>query len=178
MDDLAKSVDTLGQGLEGIVQQANQQKGGATAANAGSKGDSSSADVMPCMQKLMPCQPYMHSPSPPPTCCTPLKDVIAQEPQCLCKVFNNPEFLKSANLTRDEALAIPKACGIDADVSVCNNGASPTIPSTPPGSATSNISSDSSTSSSANSNAGVRINEATAAAAAFWYIASIAAVLI
>ena len=119
--DLAKSVHTLGQGLEGILEQVNQQNGAVATATSASQGGAS-ADSMLCMQKLMPCQPFMHSPSPPATCCAPLKEMITQESQCLCKAFNNPELLKSVNLTVDEALALPKACGIDADVSVCKNG--------------------------------------------------------
>ncbi|XVF50427.1 hypothetical protein PTKIN_Ptkin04bG0099100 [Pterospermum kingtungense] len=116
--DLAKSVDTLEQSLAGIVQQANQQ----SQSGRGAATTATSADSMLCMQKLMPCQPYMHSPSPPPVCCTPLKDLITQGNQCLCTVFDNPALLKTVNLTVDEALAIPKACGIDVDVSVCKNG--------------------------------------------------------
>ncbi|XVF09433.1 hypothetical protein REPUB_Repub07fG0092300 [Reevesia pubescens] len=115
--DLETSVDTLGKGLLGILQQAEQQSAAAAAAQRGA-----SPDTMPCMQKLMPCQPFMDSPSPPATCCAPLKDLITQESQCLCKVFNNPELLKTVNITMDEALAVPKACGIEVDISVCKNG--------------------------------------------------------
>ncbi|XP_022715324.1 lipid transfer-like protein VAS [Durio zibethinus] len=172
--DLTKSVDSLEQGLAGVLQQVHQPSGAAAATTAASQGGAS-ADAMPCMQKLMPCQPFMHSPSPPATCCSPLKDMITQEKQCLCKVFDNTELLKSVNLTKDEALALPKACGIDVDVSVCNNATSP-------GSSTNNTSSDSSNSSSSsssssssnNSNAGIRISD-TAADGGFWYIVSIVA---
>lgn len=125
--DLSQSLDTLGQGIQGLVQQANQQSQNAAVAtttatsevNSAANSAVNSADSLACMQKLMPCQPFMHSPSPPPICCTPLKEMVSKESACLCGVFDNPELLKTVNLTIDEALAIPKACSIDVDVSVC-----------------------------------------------------------
>ncbi|XP_022755111.1 non-specific lipid-transfer protein C6-like [Durio zibethinus] len=138
--DLEKSLDTLEQGLAGILQQV-QQQGVAVASAAASQGGAS-ADAMPCMQKLMPCQLFMHSTSPPAICCAPLKDVVTQESRCLCKVFDNPELLKSINLTMEGALALAKACGIDVDVSVCKNATSPgaSPPSLPSTSSTSTLS--------------------------------------
>ncbi|XP_028795938.1 lipid transfer-like protein VAS [Neltuma alba] len=84
---------------------------------------------MQCVEKLAPCEPYIKKPgtasgTPPETCCQPLKDMIAGDVECLCNVFNSPEMLQSINATKDDALKLPKACGLDADVSKCNNGAS------------------------------------------------------
>ncbi|KAF7813511.1 lipid transfer-like protein VAS [Senna tora] len=82
-------------------------------------------DNMQCIQKLLPCQPYLKpllSGTPPATCCQPLMDMIAKDADCLCNVFNNPQMLQSMNVTKDEALELPKACGADVDVSKCNKG--------------------------------------------------------
>ncbi|XVF53766.1 hypothetical protein PTKIN_Ptkin05aG0125100 [Pterospermum kingtungense] len=119
-----------------------------------------STDIMACMQKLMPCQLFTHSSSPPATCCTPLKEVVTQESQCLCKVTRDPQLLKTVNLTLDQSLALSKACGIDADVSVCKNGSS---------------SDSSNTSSSSKSDADVRIIDARVS---FLFIVSIAALML
>ncbi|KAF8398964.1 hypothetical protein HHK36_014829 [Tetracentron sinense] len=85
-----------------------------------------SSDSMPCMQKLLPCQPYLHpSSSPPPaSCCVPLKEMIKDDSKCLCEIFNNPEILKSLNVSQAEALKLPKACGANADISACKKGSS------------------------------------------------------
>ncbi|XP_010537503.1 PREDICTED: protein YLS3 [Tarenaya hassleriana] len=102
---------------------------------------SGGAQAMPCIQRLMPCQPYIHSQNPPPpTCCVPLKEILDNDVTCLCSVFNNPDMLRSLNLTKSNALDLPKACGADADVSRCKNAATspiaspstPTAPVTPP----------------------------------------------
>ncbi|KAJ4889449.1 Bifunctional inhibitor/lipid-transfer protein/seed storage 2S albumin superfamily protein [Raphanus sativus] len=85
-------------------------------------------------RKLMPCQPYLHSviPPPPPSCCLPMREIVANDATCLCSVFNNVDMLKSLNLTKDNALDLPKACGANPDISLCK--ASPaggtTTPST------------------------------------------------
>ncbi|ESQ27829.1 hypothetical protein EUTSA_v10019626mg [Eutrema salsugineum] len=82
--------------------------------------------VMACMQKLMPCQPFLHTanPPPPPSCCGPMKEMVEKDAPCLCSVFNSPEMLKKLNLTKDNALELPKACGANPDVSRCTQTAS------------------------------------------------------
>ncbi|XP_010459441.1 PREDICTED: protein YLS3-like [Camelina sativa] len=95
------------------------------------------AHALPCIQKLMPCQPYLHSvsPPPPPSCCMPLREIVDSDVMCLCSVFNNVDMLKSLNLTKENALVLPNACGAKADVSQCKNSAGGTTPSsssTPP----------------------------------------------
>ncbi|KAF6150893.1 hypothetical protein GIB67_020976 [Kingdonia uniflora] len=92
-------------------------------------GVNSQAGTMPCMQKLLPCQPFLSNPVgvPPPTCCLPLKETIGVDPSCLCKVFNNPALLKTLNITQDDALKLPKACNTNADISICSKvGVTPT----------------------------------------------------
>lgn len=103
--------------LQGFSQETQAATTAATVVQGGV-----STDVIACMQKLMPCQPFMHSSSPPATCCSPLKEMVTEESQCLCKAFNDPKLLKTVNLTVDESLALSKACGIDVDVSMCKIG--------------------------------------------------------
>ncbi|GMI75419.1 hypothetical protein HRI_001211200 [Hibiscus trionum] len=118
---------------------------------------------MGCMEKLMPCEPFVHSSSPPSTCCTPLNHMIKEQDQCLCRVFHDREFLKSADLTKDEALALAKACGAKVDTSVCKNGSQ------------SNNSSDSTKSSSSKSNASTKT---TNVHGVFRFIASISTIML
>ncbi|KAJ4866459.1 Bifunctional inhibitor/lipid-transfer protein/seed storage 2S albumin superfamily protein [Raphanus sativus] len=98
-------------------------------------GGAGDAHSMPCIQKLMPCQPYLHSsaPLPPASCCMPLKEIVETDVTCLCSVFNNVDMLRSLNLTKENALVLPKACGANADVSQCKTSTGTTTPSTSPG---------------------------------------------
>ncbi|KAJ0237580.1 Non-specific lipid transfer protein GPI-anchored 3 [Hirschfeldia incana] len=93
----------------------------ATAPPSVGGGGGGDAQAMPCIQKLMPCQPFLHSviPPPPPSCCLPMKQIVANDATCLCSVFNNMDMLKSLNLTKDNALDLPKACGANPDISLC-----------------------------------------------------------
>ncbi|EOY21385.1 hypothetical protein QUC31_007294 [Theobroma cacao] len=163
--DLTRGLDSLAKGLTGISPQGPQTRVAAAA----------DADAAPCLQKLIPCQPFMHSPSPPATCCSPLTDVFTHDSQCLCKVFNNPEILKGFNLTLDEAMKLPKACGIDVDVSVCKKATAPSASTTNPSPPSNSGSSPGSPSDSSksSSNGAVRITHT----AAFWFIASVAALM-
>ncbi|RID48271.1 hypothetical protein BRARA_I04794 [Brassica rapa] len=79
------------------------------------------ARALPCIQKLKSCQPYLHSVIPPlpASCCLSMKEMVANDAPCLCSVFNNVDMLKSLNLTKDNALDIPKACYADPDISLC-----------------------------------------------------------
>ncbi|KAI4339043.1 hypothetical protein MLD38_024029 [Melastoma candidum] len=96
---------------------------------------SGGADSLQCVQQLMPCKPYLKGSNPPAMCCIPLKKAVATEPQCLCRVFQNQDLMKSFNVTLDDALALAASCGAHADMSVCKKAAapsnSPVIPSSP-----------------------------------------------
>lgn len=102
----------------------------ATTPPTGGGGGGGDAHAMPCIQKLMPCQPYLHSvtPPPPPSCCLPLREIVTSDVTCLCSVFNNVDMLKSLNLTKENALVLPNACGAKADVSQCKASAGECLP--------------------------------------------------
>jgi hypothetical protein len=48
--------------------------------------------------------------------------MVSDDPKCLCDVFDNPDLLKSLNVTKDDAMKLAKACAVNADVSVCKKG--------------------------------------------------------
>lgn len=83
--------------------------------------EGSSVASMPWMKKLLPCQEYLKltDTPPPPSCCVPLKEMVSDNPKCLCDVFNSVDTLKNLNITQDDALRLPKACGATANTSVC-----------------------------------------------------------
>ncbi|KAK2984434.1 hypothetical protein RJ640_014840 [Escallonia rubra] len=75
-----------------------------------------------CMSKLLPCKPFFHAPSTVTNaCCVPLKKAISDDLHCLCDGLNNNVIMESFNVSRDQALLLPKACGSKADTSVCNH---------------------------------------------------------
>ncbi|CAN8235058.1 unnamed protein product [Cochlearia groenlandica] len=80
-------------------------------------------EAMRCVEKLMPCHPYIHSSEipPPPSCCAPMKEVAVKDVKCLCAVFNHPDMLSFINLTKENALNLLRSCGAKHDVSLCNN---------------------------------------------------------
>lgn len=81
---------------------------------------------MPCVKKLLPCQEYLKPTAaaalPAPSCCLPLKEMVFDDPKCLCDIFNNADLFNNLNITQDDALRLPKACGANADISVCKKG--------------------------------------------------------
>nr|DAD35740.1 TPA_asm: hypothetical protein HUJ06_006380 [Nelumbo nucifera] len=78
---------------------------------------------MDCLEKLLPCESYLKPPaSPPPSCCIPLKQMIKDDLNCLCSVFNDVDLLKSLNVSQSDLLEHPKACGANIDISVCSKG--------------------------------------------------------
>ncbi|PON44681.1 Bifunctional inhibitor/plant lipid transfer protein/seed storage helical domain containing protein [Parasponia andersonii] len=52
--------------------------------------------------------------------------MVSDDSNCFCDIFNNADMLKNPNITQDDALRLPKACGANADVSVCEKD--PTAP--------------------------------------------------
>ncbi|XP_075504062.1 uncharacterized protein LOC142541412 [Primulina tabacum] len=64
-------------------------------------------------------------------CCVPMKQLVADDKACLCKVINNPGILQSLNITKTDAVNLAKNCGASADLSVCNKIVIPSPGSTP-----------------------------------------------
>ncbi|EEF31589.1 non-specific lipid transfer protein GPI-anchored 3 [Ricinus communis] len=102
-------------------------------------------DGSQCVQKLLPCKDYLRSATPPPpTCCMPLKEMVANEAACLCSVITNPGILKSFNITEQDALNLAKTCGANADLSTCKHDSpSPASPAVTPPAANSSTNSSS-----------------------------------
>ncbi|XP_020269984.1 lipid transfer-like protein VAS [Asparagus officinalis] len=88
----------------------------------------------PCIEKLLPCSQYLKTPKPPAACCIPLKEAIDKDAACLCDLFSNQQLLKTFNVTQDEALQLPKNCGVNADLDKCkkSNGGKVTPPTPTP----------------------------------------------
>ncbi|XP_061989158.1 non-specific lipid transfer protein GPI-anchored 3 [Rosa rugosa] len=121
-------------GLVGLVGSAAEFSGGGLAGLVDGGGDGDPSDSMPCVKKLIPCQPYLHAPEKVPvSCCLPLKQMVSDDTKCLCGLFNNVDMLKKLNVTQDEALKLPKACGANADISICKKDSTspPKSPETP-----------------------------------------------
>lgn len=77
---------------------------------------------MNCMEKILPCQPYLTpGPVPPPAnCCTPIKELITNDTKCICDTFNNPLVRGSLNVSIEDVMKLPKACNETFDLGVCN----------------------------------------------------------
>ncbi|KAK9072894.1 hypothetical protein SSX86_009329 [Deinandra increscens subsp. villosa] len=107
------------------------------------------AQAQTCASKLVPCAQYLNATTKPPnSCCDPIKEAVATDLQCLCNLYANPSFLKGIGVNVEQALRLPRLCGISSDTSVCKtaqapSGSSPKPPaaSTPQGSRASNIAS-------------------------------------
>ncbi|XP_010245107.2 PREDICTED: lipid transfer-like protein VAS [Nelumbo nucifera] len=81
---------------------------------------------MDCLEKLLPCESYLKPPvSPPSSCCVPLKEMIKDDPNCLCSIFNDVDLLKSLNVSQSDLLELPKACGANVDISICSKAVAP-----------------------------------------------------
>ena len=72
-----------------------------------------------CASELTACADYLNSTSPPANCCTPLKNAVENDKDCLCNLYNNPSLLQSLNINVTDALQLPKNCGITEELN-CN----------------------------------------------------------
>ncbi|KAF9689468.1 hypothetical protein SADUNF_Sadunf01G0095300 [Salix dunnii] len=81
-----------------------------------------------CASKLIPCQPYLSTTTQPPgSCCNSIKEAVAKELPCLCKIYNDPNLFKSLGLNVSQAVMLSQRCGVTTDLSNCNASApSPT----------------------------------------------------
>lgn len=75
-----------------------------------------------CASQLVPCAPYLNSTSPPSNCCTPLRETIQNDRDCLCNLYQNPSLLEAFRINITQALELPRRCNISDSISACNNG--------------------------------------------------------
>ncbi|XP_054798548.1 non-specific lipid transfer protein GPI-anchored 3-like [Prosopis cineraria] len=88
-------------------------------------------ESMQCMQKLLPCKTYLNvsaTEPPPDTCCSALQETVTDDFECLCRFYNDPQILPTLNITRHDALQLPKACNVRLRLSKCKHEASSPSP--------------------------------------------------
>ncbi|KAF9685713.1 hypothetical protein SADUNF_Sadunf03G0082800 [Salix dunnii] len=74
-----------------------------------------------CATKLVPCQDFLATTTTPPaSCCNPIKEAVANELPCLCKIYNDPVLLPSLGINVTQALLLSKRCNVTSDLSSCN----------------------------------------------------------
>ncbi|KAK1307050.1 hypothetical protein QJS10_CPA10g00824 [Acorus calamus] len=88
----------------------------------GVAGQGSSSTGMPdCASKLVACAAYLNATTKPPdSCCGPLTEAVTWELQCLCNLYENPSIFRAFNIDINQALRLPKLCGLSGDASLCN----------------------------------------------------------
>lgn len=72
-----------------------------------------------CASNLVPCANYINSTNPPASCCTPLKEAITNDLQCLCAIYEDPSVLKAFGINLTEAENLTTNCGIDSGTNQC-----------------------------------------------------------
>ncbi|PKU76886.1 uncharacterized protein LOC110106979 [Dendrobium catenatum] len=87
-----------------------------------------STSVLPCLERFLPCQYYMHDLNPPDFCCMHLKGMMAYDPNCICSVFRNDNILRALNTTTLEAANLTANCGlIKPDFKICDDKSTSSI---------------------------------------------------
>ncbi|KAG6791836.1 hypothetical protein POTOM_000970 [Populus tomentosa] len=95
-----------------------------------------------CASKLVPCQAYLSTTTQPPdSCCNSIKEAVANELPCLCKLYNDPNLFQSLGINVTQAVMLSQRCGVTTDLSRCGASAP-----TPAGSGYSSFPSNSSSS--------------------------------
>ncbi|KAF9617163.1 hypothetical protein IFM89_034314 [Coptis chinensis] len=90
------------------------------------------AQIPDCATKLTPCANFFNSTKPPESCCTPLRETIQNQRDCLCNLYSNPGLISAFGINITQALELPKYCGVPSDTSLCGKASSP-VPSSVPG---------------------------------------------
>ncbi|XP_011018245.1 PREDICTED: lipid transfer-like protein VAS isoform X2 [Populus euphratica] len=86
-----------------------------------------------CASKLVPCQAYLSTTTQPPdTCCNSIKEAVANELPCLCKIYNDPTLFQSLGINVTQAVMLSQRCGVTTDLSSCSASA-PTPAGSVPG---------------------------------------------
>ncbi|KAF3335172.1 Lipid transfer-like protein VAS [Carex littledalei] len=85
-----------------------------------------------CASKLVSCANYLNSTNPPASCCTPLKEAITNEMQCLCAIYEDPTILKAFGINLTQADELAGHCGINSGTNECNASSPSGTPTPPP----------------------------------------------
>lgn len=73
-----------------------------------------------CASKLVPCQAYLSTTTQPPdSCCNSIKEAVANELPCLCKLYNDPNLFQSLGINVTQAVMLSQRCGVTTDLSRC-----------------------------------------------------------
>ncbi|THU56730.1 hypothetical protein C4D60_Mb11t20280 [Musa balbisiana] len=101
-----------------------------TVMSGGAEGQSSTPS---CVSNLIPCARYVNSTSTPPAeCCTPLKQAVDNDLQCLCAVLKDTTVMNAFNISTDEGYRLAQSCGISS-FRDCSSATSPSATPTPAG---------------------------------------------
>lgn len=76
-----------------------------------------------CAAELVPCGQYLNmaTGTPPETCCTPLRNAVQNELDCLCSILNDPSVARAFNISLQSATRIAMACGVN-NLNGCTTG--------------------------------------------------------
>lgn len=82
--------------------------------------DATVAQCAPRLLPLAPCGSFVqgNAQSPSQPCCDNLKQLYAQQPQCLCLLLNDTT-LSSFPINATLALQLPALCSLQVDISAC-----------------------------------------------------------
>ncbi|KAJ7003894.1 protein YLS3-like [Populus alba x Populus x berolinensis] len=73
-----------------------------------------------CATKLIPCQAFLATTTTPPaTCCNPIKEAVAKELPCLCKLYNDPNLFPSLGINVTQAVNLSQRCGVTTNLTSC-----------------------------------------------------------
>ncbi|KAF3564937.1 hypothetical protein DY000_02019043 [Brassica cretica] len=80
------------------------------------------AQSVPCLDQLAPCLKYLNGTKEvPQVCCNPLKSVIKNNPECLCRMISNrgSSRAEQAGINVNDAQMLPARCGEHVNPIAC-----------------------------------------------------------
>ncbi|KAI4338837.1 hypothetical protein MLD38_023847 [Melastoma candidum] len=81
---------------------------------------SSGQSTPTCVVQLVPCYQFLKSTSKvPDSCCNPMRDVVANQRDCLCKLYQTPGLLQTYNINITQVFGLTKACSVAASTDFC-----------------------------------------------------------
>lgn len=88
-----------------------------------------------CINSLLACEGVLNTTgTPPSSCCSPLKNVINTEKECLCNLLNDTSLIQPFLINITQVEQLPLRCGLNATASSCSslNGNTTTPSESPP----------------------------------------------